>query len=320
MTTDEQLICGACGQPADSLTDGLCPDCQGEQPPQRQPDAKPDVPAASRVPARAAPKPLPMTNRGIQLTTFEDAYRFAVAIVQSGLAPKSLNTPQKVLLAIQTGMEAGLTPLQSVQSVVPINGMPTWKGDAALALARNSGLMDDWRPPVWTGTPMADDWTCTITSQRKGISTPCTTSFSVADAKRARLWGKAGPWTDYPKRMMYYRPLGYHLRDYYSDALMGLKIAEEVRDYPAAAFNGNGNTPALPSEDPLLDRLIEQRADNTSAPVIDAPQEAAPQDAPVTDGPATDAPGDAMDAQPGGDEPAAQDAQPTDDPGALFDG
>lgn len=45
--------------------------------------------------------------------------------------------------------------------------------------------------------------------------------FNIEDAKRARLWGKAGPWTQYPKNMMYARALSNGARWYCSGIFMG---------------------------------------------------------------------------------------------------
>jgi hypothetical protein len=52
----------------------------------------------------------------------------------------------------------------------------------------------------------------------------------VADAKRAGVWGKAGPWTQYPKRMLGIRARSFALRDVFPDVLGGLDIREEVED------------------------------------------------------------------------------------------
>jgi hypothetical protein len=58
--------------------------------------------------------------------------------------------------------------------------------------------------------------------------------FSVSDAKKAGLWGKSGPWTQYPKRMLQLRARGFALRDAFPDVLKGLVTAEEAQDYPQA--------------------------------------------------------------------------------------
>jgi hypothetical protein len=58
--------------------------------------------------------------------------------------------------------------------------------------------------------------------------------FSMADAKRAGLAGKSGPWSQYPARMLTLRARGFALRNAFADALRGLITAEEAQDYPAA--------------------------------------------------------------------------------------
>jgi hypothetical protein len=53
----------------------------------------------------------------------------------------------------------------------------------------------------------------------------------MADAKRAGLLGKAGPWAQYPARMLALRARGFALRNAFADALRGLITAEEAQDY-----------------------------------------------------------------------------------------
>ena len=56
-------------------------------------------------------------------------------------------------------------------------------------------------------------------------------SFSVADAKKASLWNKQGPWQQYPKRMLQMRARAWALRDGCADMLRGFQVREEVEDY-----------------------------------------------------------------------------------------
>jgi antitoxin component of RelBE/YafQ-DinJ toxin-antitoxin module len=69
--------------------------------------------------------------------------------------------------------------------------------------------------------------------------TPKMKRFSQTDAKRAGLWGKAGPWTQYPDRMLQMRARGFALRDQFADALKGIISAEEAADYPTT-IDGQG--------------------------------------------------------------------------------
>ncbi len=77
-----------------------------------------------------------------------------------------------------------------------------------------------------------DAMVATCEAKRRGYPDANATKFSVADAKKAGLWGKSGPWTQYPKRMLQLRARGFALRDAFPDVLKGLVTAEEAQDYP----------------------------------------------------------------------------------------
>lgn len=170
-------------------------------------------------------------SNGVQLRTYSEMARFCRAIVNSGLAPKSFHTPEQVMVAIQHGLEIGLPPMQALQSIAVINGRPTIYGDAALALAMAH--------PMWGGHEESYDQaketaTCKVWRfVRVDDSEPrmTTRTFSREDAKRAGLWGKSGPWTQYPARMLQMRARAFALRDTFPDAIKGVGITEEVRDY-----------------------------------------------------------------------------------------
>lgn len=212
--------------------------------------------------AEATKAPVAFGDNGVMLRSLDDAYRFSTAVAKSGLAPKGLDTPEKILVAIQYGAEAGLGPMASLRAVVVINGRPGWTGDAALALVRASGKMirDDYG---YEGE--GDKLTAWFLVHRKGDPAPTTERFSVADAKLAGLWGKPGPWSQYPKRMLRYRAMGFLLRDKFTDVLNGFPIAEELQDYPSDRPAGERPAPelvapaALPAPtalDPLMAEVL----------------------------------------------------------------
>jgi hypothetical protein len=178
-----------------------------------------------------APKPLINYGaQGVKLASLEDAFRFANAIVASGFAPRGMEKPEAVLVAIQLGAELGLTPMAALQNTAVINGRPAIYGDAALALVRASGLLESFNEEE-VGEAGKDSFGIRVTATRRDGSKGSET-FTVADAKAAKLWGKSGPWTDYPRRMLKFRARGFVLRDVFGDVLKGLRTAEEVRDYP----------------------------------------------------------------------------------------
>jgi hypothetical protein len=188
-------------------------------------------------------------SRGLELRTLDDLWRFSQYVAKSGLAPKGMQSAEQVLVAIQTGSEAGMTPLRALSSVVVINGSPSWRGDAARALVENSGELKVGTSVQSGVRGEGEQMVGWCKTWRREEPEAHESTFGVADAKRAGLWGKQGPWVQYPKRMLMYRAMGFHLRDHFSHVLLGLRIAEEQQDIElqqVTASNGSA-PPSLPT-------------------------------------------------------------------------
>lgn len=156
-------------------------------------------------------------------SSLAEAMEFAGMMSKSSIVPKDYqNNPGNILVAIQWGMEIGLQPLQSMQSIAVINGRPSIWGDAMLALVRSSGLLEAINEEV-TDTKAV----CTI--KRRGEQ-EVVREFSMQDAKQAGLSGKQGPWAQYPKRMLQMRARAFAMRDVFPDVLRGVHVAEEAQD------------------------------------------------------------------------------------------
>lgn len=208
------------------------------------------------------PPSIGINSRGVQLTTLEDSYRFAKAVVASGLAPKGYTKPEAVMIAIQHGAELGLSPMQSLASIAVVNGRACLWGDGLKALVEASPLCEGI---VETIDGAGEAMVATCRAQRVGRDEPCVRSFSVADAKKASLWGKAGPWASYPARMLQMRARSWCLRDQFADVLCGLAVAEEVLDAPTDRLVSGT---VAPVQD--LDALVEVI---DAAPVLEAPDD-----------------------------------------------
>ena len=169
---------------------------------------------------------------GLALQTMAEAMSFASMVAKSDFAPKDFKgKPESCLLAIQHGSEVGLSPMQSLQSIAVINGRPTIWGDAALALVQSSPACEYVKEYI---EGEGDNATAVCEVKRRGYPAPTVSRFSMADAKRAGLAGKTGPWSQYPSRMLALRARGFALRNAFADALRGLVTAEEAQDYPTA--------------------------------------------------------------------------------------
>ena len=160
---------------------------------------------------------------------FDEAMRIAKVLANSDMVPKDYKgKPENCLVALQWGADVGLPGLQALQNIAVINGRPSIWGDAALALVQSHPAYVGHRE--WMEGEGENRVACCAVT-RKG-SPEHIQRFGVAEAKKASLWGKQGPWQQYPDRMMQMRARGFALRDRFADALRGLSIGEESQDIP----------------------------------------------------------------------------------------
>lgn len=164
--------------------------------------------------------------------SMDDAYRLAKAICMAQMAPKGLDTPEKCMVAIMHGLEVGLTPMAALQRIAVVNGRPTIWGDGAIGLVRASGLCEFVRETL---EGAGDAMVAKCEAKRKGEPEPIVRTFSVADAKKAGLWAKQGPWQQFPTRMLAMRARAFALRDGFADVLGGMYLREEIEDTHEAA-------------------------------------------------------------------------------------
>jgi hypothetical protein len=226
-------------------------------------------------------------TRGIIISQYDELVRFAETVASSGLAPKGMENPKAVFVAVQMGLEVGLTPMAALQNVAVVNGRPTLWGDAQLAVCRGTGeleLFEEWFEvggQKTTRNPSKyEDDTAAICKVKRANGQAVESAFSVADAKRANLWGKAGPWTQYPFRMLRNRARSFALRDTFGDALKGFRSAEEVQDEapvrdvtpPSAATSALFQQPApLPEAKPSRRKAAPPPDPQPDGELIDVP-------------------------------------------------
>lgn len=172
------------------------------------------------------------TKQSFSLTpsSLTEAMAFADILAKSTIVPKEfLGNPGNILVAIQWGLELGLQPLQAMQNIAVINGRPALWGDAVIALVRGSPLCEY----VYEED---DGHTATCRVKRRGENEQVRI-YTMDDAKTAGLVGKAGPWTQHPKRMRQMRARAFALRDVFPDVLRGMPVAEELQDMPKERDN-----------------------------------------------------------------------------------
>jgi hypothetical protein len=186
-------------------------------------------------------------SRGsLEPSTMAEAMKVAELLAGSAMIPRDFQgKPANVLVAIQWGREIGLGTMQALQGIAVINGRPSLWGDSAMAVVRGHPACQSIREGVDGDGDARHGW-CEVV--RRGEEAQRRT-FSVADAKRAGLWGKSGPWQQYPDRMLQLRARGFAIRDVFPDALRGVVLAEEAQDLPPEPPRFVANT----ATDPLRD-------------------------------------------------------------------
>jgi hypothetical protein len=164
-----------------------------------------------------------------------EAIEFSKMISSSGMVPAAYKgKPQDILVAIQWGYEVGLQPMQALQNIAVINGKPSVYGDAAIALVKADPRCRGVKETIeGEGEKMVAR--CVVRRAYGDEIEETEATFSVDDAKRAKLWGQQGPWSQYPKRMLAMRARGFAIRDAFPDAMKGMITAEEAQDYPTKA-------------------------------------------------------------------------------------
>lgn len=167
-----------------------------------------------------------------KLETLEDVVFLAKKLSAAGLQPPALDTPQKIFLALMFAKQLGLNPLIAIRQIYVVNGVPMIFGDQPLALVKRSGQLDQFKEEmIKNKDEVVIGYRCT--SLRKG-GHEVVTEFTVDDAKLAKLWGKSGPWSSYPKRMLKMRARSENLKDNFPDILGGIGILEYDGDHEEA--------------------------------------------------------------------------------------
>lgn len=168
-------------------------------------------------------------GKAVALQNIGNAFALAELVVKAGFAPKGSSVESCVVAMIE-GATIGLNPLQAVQGISVVNGRPALWGDALVAVVKGSPVYGGERIE-WIKGGDDDAFGARVTVWRSGDeANPTTDQFTVADAKRAGLWGKPGPWQQYPRTMLKHRAVALAYRQAFADVLKGVRYAEEEMD------------------------------------------------------------------------------------------
>ena len=166
-----------------------------------------------------------LAKRDSGFTNIQTLKEWGAFAQQSGIVPQG-TTQHQAMAIIQTGVELGLAPMQSLRSMSFVKGRLVMSVQLQLALARQRGVkvvkIDE------------KDGSCGVTIERHGEEVSCV--YTLQDARKAGLVKQDGNWDKYPKQMLRWRAIGDALRLLAPDLVMGLLSQEEAESIvePAA--------------------------------------------------------------------------------------
>lgn len=161
------------------------------------------------------------TNAALPATSeWETMREMAKALVESGLLPQHVKTPQAALAIMLKGREIGVPAMQALSNIVVIQGKPTCNAEIMNAL-----IYRDHGDHALRFIEATND-VATLEYKRRSWTTYQQFSFTIADAKQAGLQG--GNWAKYPAAMLRARCISAVARMAFADSIGGMYTPEEL--------------------------------------------------------------------------------------------
>lgn len=228
--------------------------------------------------ARQEKAPIELNKAGMELKNIDDMWRAAQMFHASSLVPEAMDSPQKIVVALQAGAELGFLPWQSLQCLYVVKGRVGLSGQAMLGLIRKHKTCE-YIKTSFDGREYEDNFQAVVTSKRRDEGVEHITTFSVDDAKRAGLWEgmgktrpKESPWYKHPKDMLTWRAVSRHTRLYYSDDITGFYTEDEIMAMAPDNVPLVGEA-AEPGVQGLVKRVEAQSKDPEPKPEPEKPEE-----------------------------------------------
>lgn len=238
------------------------------------------VPSASQSIIDAAKKE---SHAWLNPETWRTMQIVAATFLQSGAMPKSMDTAPKLMVALQAGKEAGLQPLEAINSFYFVNGKVSIYGDMAIAQVLKAGHKVEWGK--------CDETTATVKITRGDNGTSNETTFTMKMAVDRGLTSNA-VYKKYPENMLRFKAFHSCAKFIVSDALHGVPIkeveeAEGVEELPKTIAVDMkkisnpkpivvkpGEMVEIESEEAMLKTAIEKKEEDKPAPVKEEKQKA----------------------------------------------
>ena len=144
------------------------------------------------------------TSTALAPINWESELKGAGMLVKSGLVPKDIRSPEAALFVILAGRDLGLSPVQSLRSIRPIQGRIECSADLQLGLFHRDGGKSRFL--------QLDAKGAVLELNAPWLTQPHRVSFGQDDAKRAGLMSNAN-YAKYPQAMFRSRAITQGLKD-----------------------------------------------------------------------------------------------------------
>lgn len=168
-----------------------------------------------------------VASRVLEPRGFEEAWRLAQVAHRSGLC--AVASVDAAMVIIGTGMELGLSAMQSLRGIYVIDGKPSLYAQTMLACVRASGLLESWT--IIERTPKR----CVIDAHRKGDAKAVRFEWTIEradsiymDKERTKPLTSKAIWKNDPTGMLFNRCTSEACRVLFSDVMLGLYTPEEM--------------------------------------------------------------------------------------------
>jgi len=192
---------------------------------------------------RRPQEPLPFVPNNM-----EEAWRTSDLLAKASILPDALKgKPHDVLVAVLTGAELGISPMQAIREVYVVKGKPFIASLLRVAIVRQSPECLAWQLVEST------DQRATYRTQRRGDAQPTTMSYTIKEAEASGLLAQNSKYKTDPALMLRRRCAGRLIDEVYPDIIRGV---------------GDRDTDAVEVETSGPARVTPIRISSTSAPAV----------------------------------------------------
>lgn len=189
---------------------------------------------------------------------FDQIARAAAMLAKTDIVPATYKgKPENCFIAIEIANRMGVSPMMVMQNLYVVQGKPSWAGQAATAMLKNSPQYRNVRH-VYTGEPKTDSWGCYVQAERLDGEIVKGAEVTIGTAKAEGWYSKSGSkWQTMPELMLAYRASTWFARVHSPELLMGIQTKEEVEDVQKApkqpAVNPFDTPPTEPEQPPVTE-------------------------------------------------------------------